>query len=399
MKKPELLAPAGDLEKLKIAIIYGADAVFIGGKEFSLRSKASNFTMDDIKEAVTFAHLHHARVHITVNVYPHNEDLEGLEQYLIDLDSANVDAIIVSSPFIIATAKRLNCHFELHLSTQQSIANVEAINFWADLGINRVVLAREETIEEIEKIKESTNVPIEVFIHGGMCSGFSGRCTLSNYLTLRDANRGGCAHSCRWYYDLYTNSQLLSSSDKPFRIGSKDLMAFESLKDLIDLGTDSLKIEGRMKSIHYVASIVSSYRYFIDYYYDHPDCDIDALVKECIDMARKAENRDTSTGFLKGQVTSDGGLYENGDEIPPQDFIGIVCGHHEGLTLIEQRNYFQINQKIEIIQPHQEATIATIKAMYDINMTPIEVATHAMDQIYIDLQGYYPDYAIIRKAE
>lgn len=399
MKKPELVAPAGDLEKLKIAILYGADAVFVGGKEFSLRSKASNFSIEDIKEAVEFAHAHHARVHITVNVYPHNEDLEGLEKYLSDLDHAGVDAIIVSSPYIISTAQKLKCHFELHLSTQQSIANSEAIKFWADRGINRVVLAREETIQEIAQIKKDVNVPIEVFIHGGMCSSFSGRCTLSNYLTLRDANRGGCAHSCRWYYDLYHNSQLITSSDKPFRIGSKDLMAFESLKDLIDLEVDSLKIEGRMKSIHYIATIVSSYRYFIDYYYNHPDCNIDLLIKECVEMAQKAENRDTSTGFLQGQVTSMGGLYQSGDEIPPQDFIGIVRGHKDGLTLIEQRNFFSVNQKVEIIQPYQKAITATINAMYDINMNQIETATHAMDKIYLDLNMDIPEYSIIRKIQ
>ncbi len=390
----ELLAPAGDLEKLKVAVSYGADAVFVGGKKFSLRAKASNFDIPSIKEACEFAHARGSKVYITVNILPHEEDMIELEKYLLDLDEAGIDAIIASSLYIIDTAKKLNVSYELHLSTQQSTVNLEAINFYKDFGLHRVVLGRENTIEEIEYIKKNTDMPLEVFIHGGMCSSYSGRCSISNHMTLRDANRGGCAHSCRWNYKLFENG--VEVDGKTFRIASKDLVGFEVLPKLIDLNIDSFKIEGRMKSLHYIATITKAYREFIDGYLKGED--LETLLDTAITEARKAENRDASTGFLKGEVTKDGGLYEDGLEIPPQDFIGIVRGYDEErkMVKVEQRNYFKLPLDFEIIVPKGKTVRYHIKKVYDEDGNVITEAKHAMSTLYFDIPKL-TEYSILRK--
>lgn len=390
----ELLAPAGDLEKLKVAVSYGADAVFVGGKKFSLRAKASNFDIPSIKEACEFAHARGSKVYITVNILPHEEDMIELEKYLLDLDEAGIDAIIASSLYIIDTAKKLNVSYELHLSTQQSTVNLEAINFYKDFGLHRVVLGRENTIEEIEYIKKNTDMPLEVFIHGGMCSSYSGRCSISNHMTLRDANRGGCAHSCRWNYKLFENG--VEVDGKTFRIASKDLVGFEVLPKLIDLNIDSFKIEGRMKSLHYIATITKAYREFIDGYLKGED--LETLLDTAITEARKAENRDASTGFLKGEVTKDGGLYEDGLEIPPQDFIGIVRGYDEErkMVKVEQRNYFKLPLDFEIIVPKGKTVRYHIKEVYDEDGNVITEAKHAMSTLYFDIPKL-TEYSILRK--
>ena len=390
----ELLAPAGDLEKLKVAVSYGADAVFVGGKKFSLRAKASNFDIPSIKEACEFAHARGSKVYITVNILPHEEDMIELEKYLLDLDEAGIDAIIASSLYIIDTAKKLNVSYELHLSTQQSTVNLEAINFYKDFGLHRVVLGRENTIEEIEYIKKNTDMPLEVFIHGGMCSSYSGRCSISNHMTLRDANRGGCSHSCRWNYKLFENG--VEVDGKTFRIASKDLVGFEVLPKLIDLNIDSFKIEGRMKSLHYIATITKAYREFIDGYLKGED--LETLLDTAITEARKAENRDASTGFLKGEVTKDGGLYEDGLEIPPQDFIGIVRGYDEErkMVKVEQRNYFKLPLDFEIIVPKGKTVRYHIKEVYDEDGNVITEAKHAMSTLYFDIPKL-TEYSILRK--
>lgn len=390
----ELLAPAGDLEKLKVAVSYGADAVFVGGKKFSLRAKASNFDIPSIKEACEFAHARGSKVYITVNILPHEEDMIELEKYLLDLDEAGIDAIIASSLYIIDTAKKLNVSYELHLSTQQSTVNLEAINFYKDFGLHRVVLGRENTIEEIEYIKKNTDMPLEVFIHGGMCSSYSGRCSISNHMTLRDANRGGCAHSCRWNYKLFENG--VEVDGKTFRIASKDLVGFEVLPKLIDLNIDSFKIEGRMKSLHYIATITKAYREFIDGYLKGED--LETLLDTAITEARKAENRDASTGFLKGEVTKDGGLYEDGLEIPPQDFIGIVRGYDEErkMVKVEQRNYFKLPLDFEIIVPKGKTVRYHINEVYDEDGNVITEAKHAMSTLYFDIPKL-TEYSILRK--
>ena len=293
----ELLAPAGNLEKLKIAILYGADAVFIGGLEFSLRSRASNFTLDDIKEGCDFAHKHNAKVHVTTNIIPHNDNLDCLIDYLKELEKCGVDAIICASLYIITTALKYT-NLEVHVSTQDSISNSEAIKFYESLGCKRVVLARETSMEEIKKIRNKTNIEIETFIHGGMCSSYSGRCMLSNEMTNRDANRGGCAHSCRWNYDLICDGKNINCNNY-FSLASKDLCALKYIPDLIDNNINSLKIEGRMKSTHYIATVVNAYRRAIDEYYKYKTIDYEKYDY----MIKKAENRLTSIGFYNGDPT------------------------------------------------------------------------------------------------
>ncbi|WP_374719687.1 peptidase U32 family protein, partial [Parageobacillus toebii] len=265
VKKPELLAPAGNLEKLKIAVHYGADAVFIGGQEYSLRANADNFTLEEIAEGVRFANQYGAKVYVTANIYAHNENIPGLEEYLQALEQAGVHGIIVADPLIIETARRVAPKLEVHLSTQQSIANWKAVQFWKEEGLERVVLARETTAAEIREIKEKVDIEIEAFIHGAMCSAYSGRCVLRNHMTARDSNRGGCCQSCRWDYDLYQlegdkEIPLFDENDAPFAMSAKDLNLIRAIPTMIELGVDSLKIEGRMKSIHYVATVVSVYR-------------------------------------------------------------------------------------------------------------------------------------------
>lgn len=396
--KPELLAPAGDLQKLKVAILYGADAVFIGGKKFSLRAKASNFDILAIQEGVIFAHQHDAKVYVTVNMYPHNEDFEGLDAYLLALDAIKVDAIIVSSLAIVQRAKYLKCRYELHLSTQQSVANQHAVTFWEKQGVDRIVLARELSVDEITQLKRNVATKLEVFIHGGMCSSFSGRCTLSNNMANRDANRGGCAHSCRWYYDLYQNEQLVSTHD--FQMGSKDLMAFPALVSLLEARVDSFKIEGRMKSLHYIATVVSAYRQFIDRYLSNQTMD-EEQVKKHEKMVQRAENRAASTGFLLHEVNNEGTLFGNTLEKPPQDFIGLVMEHEqqEQIVKIQQRNYFEANDQLEVLEPSGFIFETTIQQLYDENKQPIQVARHAMQVLYLVLDKTPPPYSMLRKKQ
>ena len=271
VKKPELLAPAGNLEKLKIAVHYGADAVFIGGQEFGLRSNAGNFSIEEMKEGVEFANQYGAKIYVTTNIFAHNENMAGLDEYLKDIESAGVTGIIVADPLIIETCKKVAPKLEIHLSTQQSLSNWKAVQFWKEEGLDRVVLARETSGDEIREMKEKVDIEIETFIHGAMCIAYSGRCTLSNHMTARDSNRGGCCQSCRWDYDLYAETKdgekpLFESGDAPFAMSPKDLKLVQSIPRMIEMGIDSLKIEGRMKSIHYIATVVSVYRKVIDAY-------------------------------------------------------------------------------------------------------------------------------------
>ncbi|MDD4212742.1 MAG: U32 family peptidase, partial [Bacilli bacterium] len=316
MKKIELLAPAGNLSKLKTAIHYGADAVYIGGKSFSLRARANNFSMMDIKEACRFTHERGKKVYVTMNIVPHNEDFEGLESYLDDLATMGVDAIITSSVHIMQTALVRIPSVEVHLSTQLSIANHQTCEYYRQLGIKRVVLARELDLKQIRAIRNHTSIGLEVFIHGGMCSSYSGRCMLSNHMVNRDANRGGCAHSCRWNYDFVSPT---GENFPPFKIASKDLCAIAAIPEMIEMGLDSLKIEGRMKSDYYIATVVRAYRMMIDDYYQGTLSSFEAYYQEIA----KAENRPFSTGFLFGNPSSEGHLYEE-SSTPTKEFVGVV---------------------------------------------------------------------------
>ncbi|MDE6656877.1 MAG: U32 family peptidase, partial [Anaeroplasmataceae bacterium] len=341
----ELLAPAGDLEKLKIAILYGANAVFIGGLKFSLRSRASNFTIEDIKEGCAFAHKHNAKVHVTCNIVMHEIDTEGILEYLKALEEAGVDAIIASSITILKLVKQ-HTSMEAHVSTQTSCLNQEAIAFYKEFGVNRVVLGRELTLEEIEMVRKNTSLDLEVFIHGGMCVSYSGRCMLSNNMTNRDANRGGCAHSCRWNYNLYSDNKKINPDGDYFAMSSKDLCAIKAIPKLMELGINSFKIEGRMKSLHYIACVVKTYRMLIDDITNHSLKDFSYYEN----IINKAENRLTSTGFLFGLPTIDQQLYDLDASIPSKDFVGIVLDYDKNTkkATIEQRNHFVPNSSLEV---------------------------------------------------
>lgn len=386
VKKPELLAPAGNLEKLKVAILYGADAVFVGGKEFSLRSSASNFTLDDIKEAVDFANQHHAHIHVTCNIILHEDNLEGLKEYLLQLDEIGVSAIIVADPYIISIAKELNLKLEVHVSTQLSVLNSESIKFFENLGVERVVLGRETSFEDLTIIRKHTTIALEYFIHGAMCINYSGRCMLSNYFSRRDANRGGCSQSCRWYYDLYYHDQKINQeNDIPFSMSSKDLCLIKEIPSLIELGIDSFKIEGRMKSLHYIATVVSTYRKLIDAYCVDPDNFIydDKYEKELL----KAANRALCQGFYYDQTSKDDQLFNLRDEHPTQEFVIRVLDYNKELkqAKIEQRNYFKVGDQVEFFSPHHENITVTISAIYNEDHELVTVANHPMEVLYIDV--------------
>lgn len=377
MIKPELLAPAGDLEKLKIALLYGADAVYIGGTSFSLRARASNFTLDSIAKAVEFAHDLGKKVYVTANMIPHNEDLAGLDDYLRGLEKIGVDAIIAASPYIIDRVLSITS-IPVHLSTQQSVTNSLLANYWFDYGIERVVLAREMSIDDILTISNSVKGELEVFIHGGMCVSYSGRCTLSNSMTDRDANRGGCAHSCRWHYTLHSFANQIGQTDD-FRMSSKDLDSIDYLTKLLEIGVSSLKIEGRMKSAHYIATIVYVYRMMIDDYYNQDMKPQDYYRNEI----QKAENRKTSHGFFAGITTPNQQLYSDELTLPNQDFIAIGLSYNREsmIATVEQRNNFKANITVELISPGLLPIHFQINEIWDEEGNFLEVARHPLQRI------------------
>ena len=380
-KNIELLAPAGSLEKLKIAILYGANAVYIGGKKFSLRARANNFTLENIKEACEFAKEHNAKIYVTMNVIPHEDDFEGLVEYLQYLESVGVSAIITSSMHIIQTCLKVAPSMEVHLSTQLSTINSLACKFYQDLGVKRVVLGREVSIEEMRKIKSNTDVSLEVFIHGGMCTSISGKCMLSNHMVNRDANRGGCAHSCRWNYDLYDGDNKINT-ESYFHMGSKDLCAIKVIKDMMEIGVDSLKIEGRMKSDYYIATIVRTYRQLIDDINSNNLKDYEYYFKEIA----KAENRMSSTGFLLNEPTINEQLYDR-DERPTKEFVGIVLDYNKKTKkcLLEQRNYFTIGDELEFFGPNLENTKYIVKEIRDSEGNILDAARHPKQLIELDV--------------
>lgn len=386
IKKPELLAPAGNLEKLKVAIMYGADAVFVGGKEFSLRSQASNFSLEDIQEGVEFAKKYGAHIHVTCNIILHQDNLEGLKDYLKKLDEIGVTAIIVADPYIMKIAKDMKLGLEVHVSTQLSTLNSQAISFYQNMGMDRVVLGREVTYDDLKRIMDKVDVDIEYFIHGAMCIHYSGRCMLSNYLSRRDANRGGCSQSCRWYYDLYQDGELVNQeNDMPFSMSSKDMSLVAHIGELIELGVDSFKIEGRMKSVHYIATVVSTYRKLIDTYCEDPDHfqQSDYFEKELL----KAANRAFCHGFYYEHPTVNEQLFNMRDEHPTQEFVMRIVDYDKetNLAKIEQRNYFKIGDQIEVFSPHHDNLCFTVKKLYNEDMEEIDVANHPMEILYVEI--------------
>lgn len=393
MSRFELLAPAGDLEKLKVAILYGANAVFIGGLQFSLRSRASNFTLEDIREACLFAHKHNAKIHVTCNIVMHEKDTDGVIEYLKALDNCGVDAVIASSLYILKMVI-LHTSMEAHVSTQASTANAQAVKFYESIGAKRAVLARELSLDEIEKVKKTSNIEIECFIHGGMCVSYSGRCMLSNNMTNRDANRGGCAHSCRWTYDLIRDNRVYNPIGDYFAMSSKDLCAIEAIPRLMDIGVDSFKIEGRMKSLHYIATVVNAYRRIIDEYEQTHEVKDFEIYKNAI---LKAENRLTSTGFLFHKPTIDEELYDLNLTVPTKEFIGIVRSYDNNtkMAIVEQRNYFTPFSIIEVFTPTNTFNIE-IKEIYDKDGNILDAARHPLQEIHFKSEIELHPYDLLR---
>ena len=369
----ELLSPAGDFEKLKIALHYGADAVYFGGQNFGLRANAKNFTNEEIKEAVNYAHNLNKKVYVTVNIVLHDENIKGLKEYLLYLDEVGVDAIIVSDIYIMHLWKELNLKMELHVSTQASTLNKETALFYKELGAKRVVLARESSKENIKEIKEYTNLDLEAFIHGAMCTSISGRCIMSNYATNRDANRGGCAQICRWTFS-YSDENNNELSDT-YQMCPKDLNMIENIKDMINVGINSFKIEGRMRSIYYIATVLLSYRKIIDNIKNNTLTD--ELTSYYLKILNRCANRESTPQFFNSFPTVKEQYYTDGkNEVSNQDFLAIVKSNDNGLITFEQRNYFEKGMEVEVFGPNIETFSFIMPDIYNEEGEVVEAARH-----------------------
>lgn len=388
MDKVELLSPAGDLERLKIALLYGADAVYIGGQDYSLRANANNFSIEEIKEACAFAHKLGKKVYLTLNIVFHNEDLTGVYDFIKQVVDSKIDAFIVSDPFIIKYIKD-NFDVEVHLSTQGSTTNKESVKFWKEEKIDRVVLARETSIKEIKEIYDETKLDLEVFIHGAMCTFYSGRCCLSNYFTNRDSNRGGCAQICRFAFDIEDN-------EEKFTMATKDLNMAEHIDKLIEAGVKSLKVEGRMRSPYYLATVMSSYRKIIDNYY------AGTLTKEVIEreerILSRVANRETSTHYYLKEADHLDQYYTGRQELSNQDFLGQILSYDdkEKIVTLTQRNYFKEGDSVEIFTPSGKTYSFIIGEVYNENMERIEIARHPEEIIKLKLDFKVEENSMMR---
>lgn len=403
MKKPELLAPAGNMEKLKMALLYGADAVYLGGKAFGLRAFGGNFTNEELQEAVDFAHKLGKKIYVTVNIFPHNNDIAKLPAYLTFLNEIKVDAILVADLGVFTLAKEYAPDVELHISTQANNTNWAAVNAWAELGASRVVLAREMSLEEIKEIREKCSVELEMFVHGAMCISYSGRCLMSNYLTGRDANRGSCAQPCRWNYALVEEKRpgqyfpVLEDERGTYIFNSKDMCLLPYLPDVIASGVDSLKIEGRMKSVHYAASVVKAYREAIDSYFAAPEQF--EVKKEWVEELDKVSHRAYTTGFYYGRPTEKDQIYGTSSYTQTSDFVGLVLDYDEktGFATVEQRNNMKVGQEIEIFQPHLAGYRQILQEMYNDEREAIQVAPHPQQIVKIRMDKPVEPYGILRR--
>jgi len=375
MKKIELLAPAGNLEKVKWAFMYGADAVYCGGRNYSLRANADNLSIEEIKEACSYAHSLGKKVYVTVNIVFHNEDFEGLEEYLKSLYDVGVDAIIVSDPAVITIAKEVVPKLEIHISTQQNTLNYEVCKFWSDEGAKRVVLGRETSKKDMLSILNNSNIDIEIFIQGAMCVSYSGRCVLSNYFTNRDSNRGGCSQICRWNFDLFDEYKNKISSDEDFAITVKDLTLIPYIGELIDMGISSLKIEGRMRSVYYIATVLHVYRQVIDEYYKKGK--IENIDKYNYEIFRCA-NRDSVPQFYLEKPGVNEQYYSGREEVSNKDFLGIVLDYDKENKeiILEQRNYFKVGDEITIFGPNIDDFDLKVEYIKDEKDCLIDVARH-----------------------
>ncbi len=388
MTKVELLSPAGDLERLKVTLLYGADAVYIGGQKYSLRANATNFSLEEIKEGCDFAHKLNKKVYLTLNIVFHNEDMSEVEEYIKNVVDTGIDAFIVSDPFIISHIKNNYKNVEVHLSTQNSTSNYKAVEYFKSEGIDRVVLAREVGKKDMKEIIDKTHVDIEVFIHGAMCTCFSGRCALSNYVTNRDANRGGCAQVCRFAFK--------TDEEKDFTMATKDLNMAEYITDLIDIGVKSLKVEGRMRSLYYLATVIGTYREIIDRYYNKTLTK--KIMQELEYRLSRVANREVSTHFFLKEADYDDQYYSGRQELSNQDYLGLITSYDKenNCIVLVERNYFKPSDKTEIFTPAGEVYKYTVDKIYDEDMNELEVARHPEQVLKLKFDHSLPAYSMIR---
>ncbi|MBR5566120.1 MAG: U32 family peptidase [Roseburia sp.] len=407
MKKPELMIPASSLEVLKIAVIFGADAVYIGGEAFGLRAKAKNFTMEEMKEGIEFAHTHGVKVYVTANILAHNSDLEGVRAYFEELKVLKPDALIIADPAIFMIAKEVCPEIERHVSTQANNTNYGTYLFWHQLGAHRVVTARELSLAEIKEIR--ANIPdeleIETFIHGAMCISYSGRCLLSNYFVGRDANQGACTHPCRWKYAVVEEKRpgeyfpVYENDRGTYIFNSKDLCMIEHIPDMVDAGIDSFKIEGRMKTALYVATVARTYRKAIDDFYESPE-KYQENMPRYLEQISNCTYRQFTTGFFYGKPSEEAQIYDSNTYLREYTYLGIVGEQNEeGLYQIEQRNKFSVGEEIEVMKPNGDNILVTVKAIRDEKGTEMESAPHPQQILYIDLGQPLEKYDILRRKE
>jgi len=405
-QRPELLAPAGDMEKLQAALAYGADAVYMGGPAFGLRAMAKNFSIKEMEEAVSYAHSQRARAYVTVNIFAHQEDFQGLPDYLKAVEQAGADALIISDPGVFSLAREIVPNMELHISTQANVTNARAALFWHKQGAKRIILARELSLEEIRSVKEQLpdSLELEAFVHGAMCISYSGRCLLSNYMSGRDSNRGACAQPCRWEYALVEKSrpgeyQPVFEDDRGTYIyNSKDLCLIEYLPELIQAGVSSFKIEGRMKTPYYVAVTVKAYREAIDDYFKNPD-KYQSRKAEYLEQLKKTSHRLFTTGFLLGKPDGGQQTYESSSYIRNWDFAGKVLEYNKDtkMALVEQRNKISAGDEVEIFTPKGPGFVETIKEMYNEEGEPIQSAPHAQQKVFIKMEAEVLPGDMLRK--
>ena len=407
MRKTELLIPASSLEVLKIAVTFGADAVYIGGEAFGLRAKAKNFSPEDMREGIAFAHERGVKVYVTANILAHNYDLDGAREYFKELKEIGPDALIISDPGMFTLAKEICPEIEIHISTQANNTNYETYRFWERLGATRVVSARELSIKEIKEIREhiSDKMEIETFIHGAMCISYSGRCLLSNYFTGRAANQGACTHPCRWKYAVVEEKRpgeyfpVYENERGTYIFNSKDLCMIEHIPDLIDAGIDSFKIEGRMKTALYVATVARTYRKAIDDYMESPE-KYQENMPWYLDQISNCTYRQFTTGFFYGKPDETTQIYDSNTYVKEYTYLGIVGERNEqGCYQIEQRNKFSVGEMIEVMKPDGRNVEVTVKAIYDEKGQSMESCPHPQQILYIDLGMELDRYDILRRKE
>lgn len=407
MRHPELLIPASSLEVLKVAVIYGADAVYIGGEVFGLRAKAKNFSLEEMKEGVAFAHTHQVKVYVTANILAHNQDLAGVRQYFEELKEVGMDALIISDPGIFTIAKEVLPQTEIHISTQANNTNYGTYQFWYRQGAKRVVSARELSLEEIREIR--ANIPedmeIETFVHGAMCISYSGRCLLSSFLTGRDANQGACTHPCRWKYALVEENRpgeympVFENDRGTYIFNSKDLCMIEHIPELLLAGIDSMKVEGRMKTALYVATVARTYRLAIDEYKKDPKLYQSRLPFYREEIA-KCTYRQFTTGFFFGKPNENTQIYDNNTYTKEYTYLGIIGeANKDGLYAIEQRNKFVVGEEIEVIKPDGRNLTVPVKKITDADGNNMESAPHPKQILYVDLGQELSPFDILRRKE